>query len=160
MEVTLLSTGSALLSPDRVQTGIHLRDGDRELLIDCGSGVLHRLGTTHDSLASLDTVLLTYHHLDHVAELAKTRLLRGHGSVSVVGPPGTAAVCDALFTVDGLRGRCELSVSEITPGDTPTRIAGFEVRAVDGTHSKRCFAYRLGDAYRSAFVESITSSAS
>jgi len=46
MELTVLGSGSAMPVPDRVQAGYLLDDGDRSLLVDCGSGVLQRLAGT------------------------------------------------------------------------------------------------------------------
>jgi ribonuclease BN (tRNA processing enzyme) len=43
MRLALLDTGSALPSPTRLQTGAIIERGADTLLIDCGSGVTHRL---------------------------------------------------------------------------------------------------------------------
>ncbi len=146
MNVTLLGTGSALPSPKRVQTGVLLDADDRRLLVDCGSGVLHRLAQADVPVESIDTVLLTHHHLDHVADvpsLAKAKLIEGYGSLTVVGPAGTDAVLGSLFAVDDLDERVELAVREIDAGSH--RCAGFDIDAMAVRHSKRCFAYRFGD---------------
>lgn len=146
---TILGTGSALPSPNRLQTGILLTTDKTRLLVDCGSGVVHRLAQLEVDPRTIDAVLLTHHHLDHVADLptlAKARVLQNHNPLRVAGPPDTAAVCDHLFTVDDLANRLELTVTEHTPDDGSIELAGFEIELVETTHSKQCFAYRFGDA--------------
>ena len=46
MQVTFLGTGSAMPTGSRMQTGLLLSDGRQSLLVDCGSGILHRLANT------------------------------------------------------------------------------------------------------------------
>jgi ribonuclease BN (tRNA processing enzyme) len=146
MQVTLLGTGSALPSPDRVQAGVLLEAADTTLLVDCGSGVLHRLAQHGVGPLDVDAVLLTHHHLDHVADLPgllKARVLQGESELSVQGPPGTERVLERLLSVDDLWARSELTTREVEPGRFES--AGFEVEAFEGRHSKQCFAYRFGD---------------
>jgi ribonuclease BN (tRNA processing enzyme) len=148
MRVTLLGTGSALPSPTRLQTGSLLRHAESPLLVDCGSGVTHRLAQADIDYRDVDTVLLTHTHLDHVADLltlAKARLLDGHDTFTVVGPPGTQNVCDALFAVDDLTGRLSLSVRELTASTDPFTIDDLDIERTPTDHSKLSYAYRFND---------------
>lgn len=147
-------------APDRVQTGLLLEaaagDG-RPLLVDCGAGVLHRLAQTEPGYEELGTVLLTHHHLDHVADLlplVKARWLAGSPSLSIVGPPGTKELIDELLSVhDYLRDRVELRIREVHPGST-FDLAGFAVSARETRHSVQCLAYRFEPAGEPAADES------
>jgi len=145
MRLTFLGTGSAMPVPDRVQTGLLLESGDRSLLVDCGSGVLHRLASTEVGYEDVSTVLLTHHHLDHVADLLpllKARWLAGEEYLEVVGPAGTKSLLDGLLSVhDYLDDRVDLSVREVGPTDFS--VAGFDVSATEMTHSMDCLAYRF-----------------
>jgi ribonuclease BN (tRNA processing enzyme) len=164
MRVTFLGTGSAMPHPDRVQTGLLVETaaGDRRpLLVDCGSGVLHRLAQTDPGYEAVSTVLLTHHHLDHVADLLpllKARWLAGEEHLTVAGPPGTKAlVDDMLDTHDYLDGRVDLTLREVHP-DSSFEIAGLAVDAYETRHSKQCLAYRFdslerGDEDETAGVE-------
>jgi ribonuclease BN (tRNA processing enzyme) len=170
MRVTFLGTGSAMPAPDRVQTGILLDSGPddageasgadaagddpdgppvRHLLVDCGSGVLNRLSATDAGYESVSTVLLTHHHLDHVADLLpllKARWLAGEDHLEVVGPAGTAALVDGLLDVhDYLRDRVDLRIREV--GAESFEAAGFRVEAFETRHSMPCLAYRFDDAF-------------
>jgi ribonuclease BN (tRNA processing enzyme) len=166
MQLTFLGTGSAMPVPDRVQTGLLLESGDRTLLVDCGSGVLHRLAGTDAGYEGISSVLLTHHHLDHVADLLpllKARWLAGEEHLEVVGPAGTKSLVDGLLAVhDYLDGRVDLAVREVGP--TEFSVAGFDVSATPMEHSKDCLAYRFagddGDVVYSGDGEASASLAS
>ena len=167
MRVTFLGTGSAMPTPDRVQTGILVEsdaavddgdsdDGDggsdgrgRRLLVDCGSGVLHRLSSTDAGYEGISTLLLTHHHLDHVADLLplmKARWLAGEEHLEVVGPVGTKALVDGLLGVhDYMDGRIDLRVREV--GAESFEVAGVSVEGYETRHSMPCLAYRFGDDF-------------
>ncbi|MFP4590056.1 MAG: MBL fold metallo-hydrolase [Halobacteriales archaeon] len=134
-------------SGDRFQSGVLVQDQRRRLLVDCGSGVLHRLQQCGVGYEAVETVLLTHHHLDHVADLLplmKARWLAGEASLTVVGPSRTTSLVEALLEVHSyMQDRLELEVREVGPGRH--RIAGFDVEAVETRHSVPCLAYRLDD---------------
>jgi ribonuclease BN (tRNA processing enzyme) len=150
MDVTFLGTGSAMPTADRCQTGILVEAEDRSLLLDCGSGVLHRLESVGPGYESVSTILLTHHHLDHVADLLpllKARWLVGEDHLEVVGPTGTKALVDDLLAVhDYLDGRVDLRLREVGAGQEFT-VAGFDVTAHDTRHSMPCLAYRFDDRF-------------
>jgi len=145
MRLTFLGTGAAMPTGDRFQTGL-LLDGERPLLVDCGSGVLHGLAKTNVGYEGVDTVLLTHHHLDHVADLLpllKARWLAGEEHLEVLGPDGTRALLDDLLAVhDYIRGRVDLEVREVGT-DEPFTVAGVDVTAMETRHSMYCQAYRF-----------------
>ena len=146
MEVTFLGTGSAMPTGDRMQTGLLLTHDDRTLLVDCGSGILHRLAQTDGGYEAVSTVLLTHLHLDHVADLLpllKARWLAGEEHLEVVGPVGTKALVDGLLAVhDYLDGRVDLRIREIVAGEDFT-VAGFGVESRETRHSIDGLAYRF-----------------
>jgi ribonuclease BN (tRNA processing enzyme) len=136
---------------DRHQTGILLEDrnADGPLLVDCGAGVLHNLVRTSVGYEGVDTVLLTHHHLDHVADLLpllKARWLAGEEHLTVVGPEGTEALLETwLDAFEYLRDRMDLEVREVAPGEF--EVGGFDVRAMETRHSVDCLAYRFDDRF-------------
>lgn len=159
----MLGTGSALPSPNRVQSGVLVEEGDRALLLDCGSGVCHRLAQTQVSYRDVDTVLLTHLHLDHVADLPtllraqrlagdagalqglRSRLLGSDAELTVVGPPGTSEACGRLFRADPDADEAEVRVEERALDDFPTTVSGFRIDAAETDHPGPAFAYRFGD---------------
>lgn len=149
MKLTVLGTGSAMPSPTRLQTGYHLTRGGDHLLVDCGSGVVHRLAQIGIDFRAVDQVLLTHHHLDHVADLptlAKARVLADCPTLAVHGPPGTAAVCEQLFAIDDLNSRLSLTVTEHPIKSERIDLGQWRPRAVETVHSKPGFAFRFGDS--------------
>lgn len=103
MKLTLLGTGSPVPDPARRGPSQVVAVGDDLLLVDCGSGALHRLveagyagadGLVHRPVP-LRRIALTHLHSDHVTGLPD--LLWGGWIFQwwdepplVVGPPGTA----------------------------------------------------------------------
>ena len=130
---------------ERFQTGIFVEEEGRGVLIDCGSGVLHRLQQSGVGYQGVSTVLLTHHHLDHVADLLpllKARWLAGEEHLEVVGPAGTKDLLDGLLSVhDYLRDRVDLQVREV--GAHGFSVAGFDVEGFETEHSMPCLAYRF-----------------
>lgn len=147
LEVTFLGTGAAMPTGDRFQSGVLVSAGDRRLLVDCGSGVLHRLQQCGVGYAAVETVLLTHHHLDHVSDLLplmKARWLAGEESLTVVGPPNTETLVQELLDAHAyMQDRLDLTVREIEAGGHT--VAGYDLRAVETIHSLPCLAYRFGD---------------
>ncbi len=147
MRVTFLGTGSAMPVPDRVQTGLLVESDDRTLLVDCGAGVLHRLADTDVGYEGVSSVLLTHHHLDHVADLlplVKARWLAGETHLEVVGPTGTKALLDGLLDVhEYMQDKIDLRVREVT--EESFEVSGIPVRSMETRHSMRCLAYRFAD---------------
>ncbi|MEY7848621.1 MBL fold metallo-hydrolase [Natrarchaeobius sp. A-rgal3] len=149
MRITFLGTGSAMATGERFQTGILVQDDGRTLLVDCGSGVLHRLQQSGVGYENVSSVLLTHHHLDHVADLLplmKARWLAGEEHLEVVGPQGTKALVDGLLSVhEYMQEKLELRVREVHPGEFS--VAGFDVSAYETRHSLPCLAYRFDDRF-------------
>ncbi|MWV40484.1 MBL fold metallo-hydrolase [Natrialba sp. INN-245] len=149
MRVTFLGTGSAMATGERFQTGILVQEDGRTLLVDCGSGVLHRLQQSGVGYETVSSVLLTHHHLDHVADLLplmKARWLAGEEHLEIVGPQGTKGLIDGLLSVhEYMQEKLELRVREVHPGGFS--VAGFDVSAYETRHSLPCLAYRFDDRF-------------
>ncbi len=157
--LTVLGSGSAMPTPGRAQSGYLLEaydsdaETDRALLVDCGSGVLGRLAETSVGYEGVSTVLVTHHHLDHVASLlplVKARWLAGETHLEVIGPTGTKALVDGLLDVhDYLDGRIDLAIREV-PAGRPFTAGGFGVVGHETRHSMPCLAYRVSPPAYSA----------
>lgn len=151
MNVNLLGTGSALPDGTRKQSGLLVSDTDNRLLIDAGSGILDAVARTEPGVCGVDTILLTHHHLDHVADLLpilKARWLRGEVETTIVGPQGTDQLLSDLLNVtafDYLREPLRLEIREITPGEHS--INGFTVETARTTHSMDGFAVKINDQF-------------
>jgi len=149
MQITFLGTGSAMPTGSRMQTGLLLTNEGRSLLVDCGSGVLHRLAGTDVGYEAVSSLLLTHHHLDHVADLLpliKARWLAGEEHLEIVGPLGTKGLVDDLLSVhDYLDGRIDLRIREVA-ADQSFAVAGFRVESHETRHSMDGLAYRFAES--------------
>jgi ribonuclease BN (tRNA processing enzyme) len=149
MRLTFIGTGSAMPTGERFQTGLLLETGEERLLVDCGSGVLHGLQRTPVGYEGVASVLLTHHHLDHVADLLalmKARWLAGETDLTIYGPPGTEAlVTDRLEVHEYMQDRLDLTLRDLSTDEAFT-LGGFSATAMETRHSMQCFAYRLTPA--------------
>jgi len=146
--VTFLGTGSAMPDGERAQTGLLLDGRNESVLVDCGSGVLSNLARTDPGYEGIATLVLTHHHVDHVADLmalCKARWLAGSEELEIVGPDGTETLVEGLFGIhEYLQDRLDITVREVGPGDVA--VPGFDVRATETRHSMDCLAYRFEPA--------------
>ncbi|MFW9921585.1 MAG: MBL fold metallo-hydrolase [Candidatus Thorarchaeota archaeon] len=103
MKVTLLGTGTSFPDPARVQSGIMIEEGEMFILIDIGSGVLHRLTQTGVNLTTLSGVFISHFHIDHWSDfvtLIQTLWLQGYDrSLPLFAPPDIRNVMRGLFDV-------------------------------------------------------------
>lgn len=63
----LLGTGSAVSEPHRTTTMLAVTDGLSTVLIDCGGDVLQRALQAGIALESIDALIITHEHPDHVS---------------------------------------------------------------------------------------------
>jgi ribonuclease Z len=93
MRVILLGTGFPLPDPRRRGPSQLVQAGGANLLVDCGSGVVHQLVQAGVSPRDIHDVFLTHHHSDHTIDLGHlviTRWIVGQNRpLRVWGPRGT-----------------------------------------------------------------------
>lgn len=105
MDVVTLGTGSPIPDADRAGPATLVRAAGRNLLVDCGRGVLLRLAAAGiPSPLFLDRVLLTHLHSDHVTDfndLVTTRwaMAPAPSPLRVTGPPGTATFVERTLSM-------------------------------------------------------------
>src|SRR5262249_20531048 len=135
VRVTLLGTGCPQCDPDRLGPASLVRAGERQLLIDVGSGATQRLVSAGSSGRGLDAVLLTHLHSDHIVDLFQLVMSSWHQGRDrpqrVFGPKGTRRFVDGLMAlwrteleqriaheVRPSTAALEVEVTEIAPGQT------------------------------------------
>ena len=163
MTVTLLGTGSPIPDPNRAGPATLVAAGGTHLLIDCGRGVVMRLAGAGTPPTSIDAILLTHLHSDHITDLndvLTTRWITGTdiAALPIFGPPGTAQVVDAVMAMLELdRGyRCThhtdlrqgsglvVDVTEVGPGDVFTvGTVDVSVQATDHRPVAPTVGYRI-----------------
>ncbi|MDZ7265982.1 MAG: ribonuclease Z [candidate division KSB1 bacterium] len=93
--LTVLGSGTRVLLRERSMAGYALTCADHLLLLDCGDGVLRRGLEAGLPLLTVDAILITHFHLDHIADLPPLLWAlhgegeqRQHRPLQVYGPPG------------------------------------------------------------------------
>lgn len=99
MQVITLGTGSPIPHPDRAGPSTLVRAAGRDVLVDCGRGVLMRLAAAGSNPVALDRVVLTHLHSDHVTDFNDVLTTRWVLSgvmepLRVIGPVGTRRFVD------------------------------------------------------------------
>lgn len=176
LQVTLLGTGNPRPSLDRFGPSTLIEAGTQRVLLDVGRGVSQRLFEVgqRDALTSIDLVVFSHLHSDHVVglpDLWLTAWVFGRARPwTIVGPQGTADMSrhlEAAYAADiGIRSKDEgfpragatLEARDVAPGVVYER-DGLKVTAflVDhGPEAKPAFGYRFDYAGRSAVVSGDT----
>ncbi len=106
MTVHFLGTGAAVSDPHRTTTMLAVeRSGAGEgfVLVDCGGDAVHRLLLAGLDPATVEAVVLTHQHPDHVSGFAllveKLWLLGRRDPVPVVGPADALRVARGVFAL-------------------------------------------------------------
>jgi ribonuclease Z len=137
MQVTLLGTGNPIPDPRRAGPSTLVRTAGATVLVDCGRGVLMRLGAAGAFPPMLSAVLVTHLHSDHLTDLNDVITMHWvmcpvPTTLRIYGPPRTREVVDAtlaalapdiLYRVshhDDLTWTPQVEVIEVAAGDTFT----------------------------------------
>lgn len=153
MRLTTLGTGTISLVPGRVCAGHLVEAGGVRLLLDCGSGITHRLAEAQVDWMDITHVALTHFHPDHFGDLPTLVFAWRHGRlpgrarpVEIIGPAGTLALLSGLaqgfgewLTAPGF----PVSVREITPGDALDLGDGVTLRSRAVPHTPESVAYSV-----------------
>jgi ribonuclease Z len=133
MQLVTLGTGSPLPDPDRAGPASLIRVAGRELLFDCGRGVLMRAAGVGVMPAGISAVLLTHLHSDHVTDFNDVVTMHWAMGLTartlpVHGPPGTAHFVERTLAMleddigyriahhDDLTWQPECDVTEVLTG--------------------------------------------
>lgn len=95
LELIVLGSSASCPAPGDACSGYLVRQGDTQVLLDCGSGVLGKL-FKHTTAEQLSAIVITHFHPDHYLDLITLRygLRYGHAGApqpQVLVPPGGAA---------------------------------------------------------------------
>jgi len=158
MRLHTIGTGTAAPHPTRVASA-HLVECDAvRLLLDCGSGAVHRLANLGVDWSGITHVALTHFHADHIADLPLLimgwrwgQLPPRSAPVTIYGPVGTGALIERMAAVYGawmLAPGFPLTVRDLVPdeivrlGDTVT------LQAYPVPHTAESVAYSISEGTR------------
>ncbi|HEY0779023.1 MAG TPA: ribonuclease Z [Gemmatirosa sp.] len=140
-------------SATRVNPGHLVEAGGVRLLMDCGSGVVHRMATLGLDWATITHLALTHFDQDHTSDIAALFLAWRYGQlppraapIVVLGPAGTRALFErlaaALWT-SLLTPGFPVEVVELAPGATYPLADGVALATRDVRHEPESIAYAV-----------------
>lgn len=101
MELVLLGTGSPLPNNDRCGAGHVVIAGETRVMVDCGWGSARRLPGAGIPPPTIDAVIYTHLHSDHITDTPDFLIMRWAGGAKkplrVFGPEGTRAMMDGFL---------------------------------------------------------------
>jgi ribonuclease BN (tRNA processing enzyme) len=158
MRLTTIGTGTAAPHARRVSAAHLVETHDVRLLLDCGSGAVHRMAQLGIAWPTITHVALTHFHTDHIADLPQLitawrwgQLPPRHDPVTLYGPPGTGALLERLAAVYGvslLAPGFPLTVREIGADEVIRLPGGVEMRTHAVPHAPESVAYSISEGTR------------
>lgn len=158
MHVTVLGSGGASPDAARVQTGVLLVAPPARLLIDCGSGIAHRLAARAHAWRDITHLALTHFHADHTLDLVALIVAWKWGQLpprseplTLIGPAGTSDFAQRLL---GMYNEpfnelpFPLKVVELAAGGSVDLGGGGELSAAKVPHTAESVAYSATRAGR------------
>ena len=152
MRLITLGTGTVAFSSSRVCAGHYIEAGDVRILLDCGSGVTHRLAQHVPEWRTITHVAFTHFHLDHIADFPTLVYGWKYGSLPgrslplhVIGPMGIADLLASMATTfgDWLRDPgFPIVVTEIAP-DELLELGDVRLIATKVPHTPESVAYSV-----------------
>jgi ribonuclease BN (tRNA processing enzyme) len=152
MRLTTLGTGTA--SPSRrVNAGHLVHAGAVTLLMDCGSGVVHRMGETGADWMGITHLAFTHFHPDHTSDLATLVFAWRYGALParnaplvILGPAGTSGLIEQIAAIYGDTIRdpgFPVTVRELAPGERFELGDGAVLEARKVPHTAESVAYSI-----------------
>jgi ribonuclease BN (tRNA processing enzyme) len=152
MRLTTLGTGTASPST-RVNAGHLVEAGAVTLLLDCGSGVAHRMGTIGANWRGITHLAITHFHPDHTLDLTTLMFAWKYGALppraaplTILGPAGISRLIEQLVAIYGETVRAPgfpVTVRELAPGERADLGDGVTLEAHKVPHTAESVAYSV-----------------
>jgi ribonuclease BN (tRNA processing enzyme) len=152
MRLTTLGTGTASPST-RVNAGHLVEAGAVTLLMDCGSGVAHRMGETGANWFGITHVAITHFHPDHTLDLTTLMFAWKYGTLppraaplTILGPVGISSLIEQFAAIYGDTIRAPgfpVTVRELAPGERVDLGDGVMLEAHKVPHTAESVAYSV-----------------
>ena len=158
IRLTTVGTGTVPPSATRVNPGHLVEAGPVRLLIDCGSGVVHRMATLGLDWSTITHLALTHFDQDHTSDVVALFMAWRYGQlparsapVTVLGPVGTRALMERLAAAlwdKLLAPGFPVEVVELAPGASHALGDGVALSTRAVTHEPESIAYAVEHAGR------------
>lgn len=147
VDVCLLGTGGMVPLPDRWLTSLLIRYNSRMILIDCGEGTQIPLKMAGWGLKSIDVILFTHYHADHIAGLPGLLLSIGNSGrvepITLIGPPDLKKVVEGLCVISPVLPY-ELKLIELSGRENLVNIIpNIYIQSIFVEHNLPCLTYSI-----------------
>src|SRR3569623_338540 len=152
MRLTTLGTGTASPST-RVNAGHLVEAGAVSLLMDCGSGVAHRMGVLGANWLGITHLAITHFHPDRTLDLTTLMFAWRYGTLppraaplTILGPVGISHLIDQFAAIYGETVRAPgfpVTVRELSPGERADLGDGATIEAHKVPHTAESVAYSV-----------------
>jgi ribonuclease BN (tRNA processing enzyme) len=152
MRLTTLGTGTASPST-RVNAGHLVEAGAVTLLMDCGSGVVHRMGAVGANWLGITHLAITHFHPDHTLDLTTLMFAWKYGTLPpraaplvILGPVGVSKLIEQFVGLYGETVRTPgfpMEVRELAPGERVDLGDGVTLEAHKVPHTAESVAYSV-----------------
>jgi len=147
LDVCLLGCGGTMPIPNRSLTSLLIRYKGKMILIDSGEGtqvVLKKLGW---GFKSIDVILFTHFHADHIAGLPGLLLTIGNSGrtdpINLIGPRGLVEVVNGLTVIAPLLPY-ELKLIELNEKkESLPLLDDLHIQAIAVDHTIPCYGYQV-----------------
>ena len=146
IDVTLLGTGGMLPLPGRSLTSLYVRHDGRAILIDCGEGTQTAIRANGLRFKSIEAILITHFHADHMSGLPGLLLTLGNEArtepLHMYGPVGLEGVVSALRAI-APELPYEIIFHEYGEETAQLDLAGLAVTLFPVDHGIPCLGYHM-----------------
>ncbi|HJU87862.1 MAG TPA: ribonuclease Z [Gemmatimonadaceae bacterium] len=157
MRLTTVGTGTAAPSQTRVNAGHLIDAGETRLLMDCGSGVVHRMAALDIDWRTITHLAITHFHYDHILDVPTLfyawvygTLPRRSAPLELIGPPGIEQLLEKLGGLigDDLRTKgFPVAIREL-PHGASIEAGALTVEAHKVPHTEESIAYSVRSGNR------------
>lgn len=147
LDVCLLGCGGSMPVPNRYLTSMILSYKGRKILIDCGEGTQVSLKMLGWGFKTIDAILFTHFHADHIAGLPGLLLTIANSyrtePMTIIGPKGLWDVVNGLRVIAPVLPY-KIDIIELHGQGTASRtVSGFNINILSVEHTVPCFAYSI-----------------
>ena len=145
-EINLLGNGGMMPLPHRFLTSMYLQYKGSSILVDCGEGTQIALQTKNLGVKSLDLMLITHLHGDHIIGIPGVLLLAANqgrtAPMTIVGPTGIRDVVSGLLMAAQFLP-FEVQCIEINQEEYTMNFNELTIQAFLVDHSVECLGYSI-----------------